>query len=206
MLKEFVIAGILVSGIALVIALAVKSRFWPELLKTTTMIGVIFLAATGPHSTTHTWVLAALMASAVGDVMLIIPGHFLQGLLGFLVSHLLYVVAFGGRWNLGPADLAIIAGLGTVAALVYRAVRPKVLEAGGPKLVLAVVAYMAAISLMVWRALVSGNPLMAAGGVLFFTSDGILAVSRFGHPFRWADYCIWAAYFGAQFCFALSVA
>lgn len=205
-LKEFVTAGILVSGIALVVALLLKSRFWPELLKTTTMILVIFLAATGQHTTTQLWVLAALMASAVGDVMLIIPGHFLQGLFAFLVSHLLYVVAFGGPWRLGPADVAIIAALGTTAALVFRAVRPKMLEVGGTKLLVSVVAYMAAISLMTWRALATGNPLMMAGGALFLTSDSILAVSRFGHPFRWADYGIWASYFGAQFCFALSVA
>jgi uncharacterized membrane protein YhhN len=65
---------------------------------------------------------------------------------------------------------------------------------------------MVAISLMVWRALASGNPLMMAGGVLFLTSDSILALRNFGRPFRWADYAVWVTYFVAQFCFALSVA
>lgn len=205
MLRELVSGGILVSGLGLVAALVLKSRFWPELLKTTTMGLVMFLAATGAHSSLQLWILAALMASAVGDVMLIIPGHFKQGLFAFLAAHLIYVVAFGGRWSLDPVDLAILAVLACAAALVFRSVRTKVLDAGGQGLLAAVVAYMLAISLMVWRALVSGNPLLMAGGVLFLTSDAILAVSRFGRPFKWADYAIWATYFGAQFCFALRV-
>lgn len=206
MLKEFVTAAILVSGIALVLSLLIKNRFWPELLKTTTMVLVIFLAATGPRTPTQLWILGALMASAVGDVMLILPGHFQQGLWAFLAAHLLYVVGLGGRWTLGPTDVAILAVLFCSSALVFRAVRAKVLEVGGTWLLSAVVAYATAISLMTWRALTSGNPLQMAAGVLFLTSDSILALRNFGRPFRWADYAVWASYFGAQFCFALSVA
>lgn len=205
-LKEFVSAGILVSATALAVALVLKNRFWPELLKTVTMVLVIFLAATGPHSSTQLWILAALMASAVGDVMLLLPGHFVQGLLAFLTAHLLYVVGFGGRWDLGLADLALIAALGCAATLVFRVVRPKVKEVGGRGLLASVVAYMAAISLMVWRAFSTGNPLLMAGGVLFLTSDSILALNRFGRSIPWANYAVWASYFGAQFCLALSVA
>ena len=46
------------------------------------------------RSAVRPWLVAALVASLVGDVLLLPPGRFVPGLLAFLVAHLAYVVAF----------------------------------------------------------------------------------------------------------------
>lgn len=172
------------------------------------------------YDTTYSWlVLAGLVLSLVGDVMLI-PQHnpraFLIGLVAFLVAHLTYISAFihlqtlfaAGTSARGEAFSAV--GLVLVGALVYRYLRPGLGRMRRP-----VVAYIFVISVMVHRALaiawvhpgpVTQPALIALGALLFYVSDAILAINRFRLKGQMAHYKVWnlSTYYSGQLLIALS--
>lgn len=173
---------------------------WPKLMylaKPATVIALLawFWGATGLAGQGG-WFAAGLVFSLLGDIFLMLPGNlFLWGLISFLLAHAAYISAFN------PVLPPVTLGLGAAAALVLAVdliFFPRLLadvahQPKGSKLRWGVLAYATALSLMLLSALSTffrpGWPVAAAafaalGGLLFFSSDTILAYDRFSTPIR----------------------
>ena len=159
---------------------------------------------------------AGLLLSLVGDVALLWPQQgFLPGLVAFLLAHLAYLWAFTRGVQLAAWPQAFVA-YGAVAAAVLAWLWPGI-PGGlrGP-----VVAYvlclaaMAAQTASAWRTArhtgYSGDRRRlagaAVGGLLFLTSDALLAANRFHAPVPLAALWILATYWAAQWLIASALA
>ena len=142
----------------------------------------------------HDWFVAALVCSLAGDVLLMLPREqFAAGLSAFLVAHVCFVAGF---WTRGPglvafgaALVAVTVVIGSLGARILPAVRDR-----DRALVIPVAAYMAVIGVMVATAVAVGNPLAAAGAVLFAASDSMIAWDRFVGEFAAAGVLIMVTY------------
>jgi uncharacterized membrane protein YhhN len=161
------------------------------------LIGVA-LAMHPENADVRPWIVAALVFSLAGDVFLMVPGDlFVFGLSSFLLAHVAYVVAF--RVEGGSAAALAVSAVVVAAAIVVIARRVLAgVKGGEPALVGPVVAYVAVIGAMGACALATGNPLFAAGAVLFMTSDSLIAWNRFVQPLSWAPLAIIVTYHLAQ--------
>lgn len=129
------------------------------------------------------WVLAALVLSFLGDVLLIPrepPLVFRAGLLSFLLGHLAFAVAFAARGLAAPGPvMAAAAAAGLVGFRLMRWLRPHLPD----DMVLPVVAYVVVISSMLVLAcgatLSSGDARIAIGASMFYLSDLAVARDRF---------------------------
>jgi uncharacterized membrane protein YhhN len=157
------------------------------------------------------FVLAAFLMSVAGDVLLAWPMEqsLKLGLAAFLAAQLLYAAAFIARYGLSPWDLAIF-GILAAAALLLMLGLPKLMEGN---LRVPVVIYALALSAMAAKA-VSGIYIAgglaawfgAAGGLLFYASDVILAFDKFsGGPPRVLQGFNLAVYYLGQGLLALSL-
>jgi len=126
--------------------------------------------------------LAALVLSLVGDVLLIGTRSFPVGLVAFLAAHGAYAAAFAalrplGAWPVAPLlAIAAASGLALVWLWPYLA---------GMRLPVA--AYVGVMSVMVWGAVaVTGGGAaptrLAVGALLFYVSDLAVARHRFVAP------------------------
>gem|GEM_PF-376792 len=195
---------------------ALELREWHLLFKPLALIFAIASVAisayqqraggTFDHQSASTrLLLCALAGSLAGDVLLMLPGLFLPGLVAFLLAHLAYLTLFrqGVPWPWQGARGALLAvlafGAGMYAFLVQGG-----LPAG---LRLPVAAYVLAIALMAAQALarharlrgqVPGTLAVAVGAVLFMLSDTLLAINRFVQPLPWSQVWVLSTYFAAQ--------
>jgi sterol desaturase/sphingolipid hydroxylase (fatty acid hydroxylase superfamily)/uncharacterized membrane protein YhhN len=171
---------------------------------------VMALAATWAwRAGASAWLVGALLASMAGDVALMFPGGFLAGLGSFLLAHLMYLMLFSrtvGRravgWLPRRGPLLWVAAYG----LAMGAVLWPHLPAG---LRVPVAVYVAVICLMGAQALGRASVLrdgaartVAAGAVLFMTSDTLLAVNRFVAPLPLAALWVLSTYFAGQLLIA----
>lgn len=145
-------------------------------------------------------VVFGLAFCAVGDLVLEL-GHFVPGLLAFLVGHLGYVAAFVGETR----EPRAVHGLPFAA---WGAGAMSFLWAGLGPLAVPVCVYTATICVMMWRAtamLSRARPwatAIAAGAIVFAVSDTLIAVNKFHAPFPGARVAILALYWGGQLLIA----
>lgn len=152
------------------------------------------------------WIIAALVFSWLGDVLLMFqqeqPIFFLLGLSAFLIAHIFYIIFFHqvrineqvkSRWWLA----AIV--------VVYYAVLMVVLYPKLGDMKVPVPVYGIVISFMLLLALhmlyiknSKAGQLMMAGAVLFILSDSVLAINKFYQPFEAAGLVIMLTYGMAQ--------
>jgi uncharacterized membrane protein YhhN len=144
--------------------------------------------------------LAALLLCLAGDVLLMLPGLFIPGLVSFLCAHLCYLALFrhGQRWF--PSGTAL-AGTLAAAIVMYAILFPHL----GPVLKVAVAAYALVIALMAAQAIGRATVLrdanavaVAIGSGLFMLSDALLAIDRFAQPLPLAPFLVLATYYAAQ--------
>ena len=157
------------------------------------------------------WVSAGLVLSLAGDVFLMWPQGFLPGLVSFLLAHLAYIVAFTRSVRFAARPLAF-AVYGLVAAALLSQLWPGVPPAlRGPVLAYVVcLASMAAQAGVLWLAArgTAAEALArsaALGGVLFMSSDALLAFNKFNAPVPLAGLWILATYWLAQGLIAASL-
>jgi uncharacterized membrane protein YhhN len=177
--------------------------------KPLTMVLIIAIARLGaepPSIRYRRLVVAGLLFSLGGDVLLMLPGdYFLYGLSSFLVAQIFYILAFssvGGFYrSWWAAALFALFGLG-VMWLLWPNLGPMRLPA---------LAYVVAILVMAWQAMGQwrqtgrSRALLAFVGALFFVlSDTALALNRFGFSFEAAPLVVLSTYFSAQWLIALS--
>ena len=158
------------------------------------------------------WILAGLVLSLIGDVLLIprdAKHSFLAGLVSFLLGHVAYTGAFALR-GLDPIATAIGAlPVAAASLLALRYLWPHV-QAKAPKLQRPVLAYMVVISTMLVCAAGASaraaDPLMLLGAIAFYVSD--LAVARQRFVAQEFSNKLWGLplYFGAQLLLAASIA
>ena len=172
------------------------------------MVALIGVALTlhPVHADRRDWFMAALVLSMLGDVFLMLPRDlFVAGLASFLLAHIAYVVGLrlhgGSNTGWALAGLAVVALDAVLARPVLGAVRRRHPELLGP-----VTAYVVVISTMVAAALATGTALAAAGAVLFFASDTLIAWNRFVRPKAWGPLAIIVTYHLGQAGLVLSLA
>jgi uncharacterized membrane protein YhhN len=137
-----------------------------------------------------------LILSALGDLLLEVPGHFVAGLAAFLCAHLAYTAAFLRDERRLRPERALPFALWLLAAFAW--VRPGLGEMTVP-----VVAYMLAIGGMMWRAAARwgdhpGATAALLGAILFGLSDTLIAIDRFRAPLPGAPFAIILLYWAGQ--------
>jgi len=152
-------------------------------------------------------IVLGLIASLVGDVLLMLPANrLMQGLFSFLIAHVFYAAAFTFEGN-GAAPIWYIAPFVLYGAVVLWRLWP---DLGSMRI--AVLIYVATILFMAWQAANrwietedEGAFLALMGAYLFVMSDSALAVERFKGRFRAAPFWVLSTYFAAQLLIAMSV-
>lgn len=148
-------------------------------------------------------VLAALLLSLVGDVLLIPKSKaaFKGGIAAFLLAHVAYIVAFFAHGtSLSIAALPLLV-LVPAAALVLRVLYSKVPQ----NLKIPVLSYIVVISAMVAVSVGTQNPTIIAGAIIFYFSDLCVARERFLAPGFVNKAIGLPLYFGAQLIFAATI-
>jgi alkylglycerol monooxygenase len=161
------------------------------------VLAVAFVIQRGrPHWT----LVAALVFSLGGDVLLMLPGQFIPGLVSFLAAHLCYIALFRRDAPWFASRKALLATLGA-AALMYSVLFPHL----GPVLKVAVAAYAVVIALMAAQAIGRATVMcdaassgVAVGAVFFMLSDSILAINKFALPLPMSEFAILSTYYAAQ--------
>lgn len=160
-------------------------------------------------------VLGALTFSLAGDVFLMLPRNlFVAGLASFLGAHIAYIVALQPS---APAREPLVIGtllvLLIVGALFYAQIRKGLVRKGMARLVPPVLLYLIVISQMVASAVANNAEprfpqpqamVGAAGALLFYSSDALIAWTRFVTEIRWAPVVIHVSYHLAQIGLVLS--
>ena len=157
--------------------------------------------ATRQASTGKIWLLAALVGSLAGDVLLMFEGYFIPGLVSFLLAHVAYMALLRRDVPWFPSRGALAATL-VVGAAMYA-----FLWFGGLPAALRapVAAYVSVISLMVAQAIGRASALrspaswlVAAGASLFMLSDSLLATNKFVLSLPMAQFWVLGSYYAAQ--------
>ena len=176
-------------------------------LTTALIIVVALVGGEGLFTSRYqTYILLGLVASLAGDVLLMFPARFTQGLAAFLIAHLFYIAAFTlagtGRTTLLYAIPFIAYG----AMMLWR-LWPTL---GAMKIPVTV--YIGVILIMAWQAANrwletrdTAGALALFGAYLFVASDAVLAGDRFRGRIRYAPFWVLSTYFAAQLLIALSI-
>lgn len=146
--------------------------------------------------------IAALLASLAGDVLLMLGGRFIPGLLSFLLAHLAYLALFrrsGVPWFGQRLSLAVLLAYGAAMyVFLWRGGLPSALHVPVAAYVL-VIALMAAQAWARQAVLRDRAALQVALGACFFVlSDTLLATNRFVQPLPWAQAWVLSTYYAAQ--------
>ena len=150
---------------------------------------------------------AGLVFSIAGDIFLTLPQeYFARGILSFAATHALYLFAFAAAAGIAlvhPPTLVFLAVALALVALIWRGVEPS--------LRIPVLAYTMLITAMVTQAAgasivmrTTRTTLAAAGALLFFVSDAVLAIDRFRLPLAPARAVVLSTYWLGQLLIALS--
>jgi alkylglycerol monooxygenase len=222
--------GRLSLGLALMLWVAILATVssamgWMQvhyLAKPLVMIIAIILIATYVHNTGTTalnasqksvllastsvpyLLVAALCFSLIGDVLLMLGGYFVFGLVAFLCAHLAYIALFKQSVRWFPHRGALVATLAygaSMYAFTYSHL-PDTLK-------LPVAAYVLVIALMGAQALGRASVLrdtpsrtVAIGALFFMLSDTLLAINRFVQPLPVSALWVLSSYYVAQILIA----
>lgn len=177
--------ALVVVGLALLTAAERRRRRTLEVVgKSLASLGFLALGwsrlRTG--STADAYLVLGLALCLGGDLLLLARRLFVAGLVAFLLGHLAYLAAFHALLPARDWPLALAAPAVSASALAAAWLWPHL-----GRMRPAVLAYIAAITAMVWGALASAHAgalpaTAAAGAVLFYLSDLAVARRRFIAP------------------------
>jgi uncharacterized membrane protein YhhN len=152
----------------------------------------------------------ALLFCWAGDVLLLFQGElfFIMGLISFLIGHVLYILCYRqfqysdkSKELLGPQKVRfslpfILIGTGLVVILF-----PVLGDLKIPVMIYALVLALMVINALLRYGRTSTKSFLFVflGAILFMTSDSMLAINRFLHPFSTAGTLIMITYCLAQF-------
>lgn len=160
------------------------------------------------HTFLYTFIVSGLIFGLIGDILLLFPTLFLQGLIAFLIGHALYFVGFTLMvpWVMHPYLLGgIITVLLAYVAVLTHSFRSK---PKGRKFLVPILVYSFILACMLITAinfdLAAGRdyPYVAVGAFLFAISDSILAWDMFFKEIPYASGMILTTYYLAQMLIA----
>jgi uncharacterized membrane protein YhhN len=169
---------------------------------------VVLSMIDGGVSTYRILVLTALVFSIVADTMLMVVEVSLlqQGIVYFLLSHVMYIAAFSLEYDFRGWNMAVASILLVLLAMFYRGIRGTV-----GKLRIPILIYAAVLCTMLFFALSYFNQeisrksvFIIVGALLFVISDFLLAYLSFIRPHKQESVIVWAVYAPAQLLLALS--
>jgi uncharacterized membrane protein YhhN len=179
------------------------------IFKPLTMVFIILIAVLAkdpPSGRYKIAIIAGLIFSMIGDVLLSLPMDvFVIGVFSFLIAQLIYTYAFrvGRSFRLRFLPLLPFAVYGILIFVI--------LLPGLNAMTLPVAAYVIVIMVMAWQAWDQWDDkrtqwalLAFIGAVLFVVSDSLLAINKFGEPFLAARALTLTTYFSAQWLIANS--
>jgi uncharacterized membrane protein YhhN len=165
------------------------------------------------------WFGLGLVFSLAGDIFLMLPEErFIPGLVAFLLAHVAYIIGFN---QIPPpltlASLVVLLVVALPAVQIFRRLRDGLARLGKTRLQLPVLLYSLVIGLMLVSALLtlvqpdeiwSPGPalLAAAGALLFFLSDTLLAWNKFIAPLPGGRTLVHMTYHLGQYALILGVA
>jgi uncharacterized membrane protein YhhN len=202
-------------------------KFFSKPLLMIVLVAFYAQAVKGAWNKMHTLIATAFVFSWIGDVALMFvgdgelmgiprnPNYFLAGLVGFLVTHVLYAIAFADVTNkkataLLPKRFWVMVPLLIYMVALLSMLVPNIIatELTKPFLV-PVLVYSTAIATMVVFAInrykrVSDKSfaLVFAGALLFMFSDSLIAINKFMHPFATSGIFIMFLYTAGQYLIA----
>ncbi|WP_088012599.1 lysoplasmalogenase [Gottfriedia acidiceleris] len=157
-----------------------------------------------PYQSTkyRTLILIGLIFCMVGDGTLI---WFVIGLSAFLIGHLFYSAGFISGWKFSIYRVLAIIPIAIYAFFLCSNLVNSLNESGKDNLVIPVIAYSVAISMMVFTAVMTGNKWAILGSLLFIISDSILSWDLFVESIKYGHELIMITYYSAQFLIAKSI-
>ena len=194
------------------IALETIGQVWPGLISKALIIPILFLIyfryVRNNVNHFHTMILAALVFSWCGDVLLQLTRFnelfFLAGLGSFLLAQVMYLIAF-----FSTPGKNIITGSGSWILLIvaaYGAVLIYYLWDGLGDMKIPVLIYAMVILTMLSAAIDRKGKvnrisflLVLYGAILFVMSDSMIAINKFRYPFDLANIAIMLTYITAQY-------
>jgi uncharacterized membrane protein YhhN len=177
------------------------------IFKPATTILILCIALQAANSHYKIFIVVGLIFALMGDIFLMLPSdQFLAGLICFLLTHICYIIAFRSDSRFGhplwPYFLFAVVGIS-----IFLILSPGVQA----KMEFPVAIYASALCLMAAQAFVRNlqkrsrdSLYAAAGAVLFFISDSVLAYDRFIFVYIASQAIILATYYAAQYLIALS--
>lgn len=187
-------AGLYLVGLAL-------DQFWLKLLSKPWPVLALALAVwILADRRNGRWITAGLIAGAIGDVCLALPGGFLAGMLAFAVGHGCYVAGFL-RWS-RQGTLSLLPPV-----IVFSALGLLLMWPGAGSFRIPLLIYVAVITLMIWRAAACAVAPEAdllrrwgafAGAALFAFSDMLIGLNRFHAPLEGSAHVIILTYWSGQ--------
>ncbi|MEE9328715.1 MAG: lysoplasmalogenase [Parvularculaceae bacterium] len=169
-------------------------------LKALPALSLAFWVWRSPDSRVRLALIAALLLSALGDILLaFIPrgsDTFVAGLSAFLIAHLLFSMAFLRAPNRQPRPVYLIVFIVLLSATTAGLLVPKLGSMAGPVLV-----YSAIITLMTIASVRYGQLMAMAGALTFMVSDSLIAFNTFvlADPALSVRYLIMLTYYAALF-------
>jgi uncharacterized membrane protein YhhN len=175
------------------------------------LLAYFLSAAGGTRSSLRFFIIAALLFSWLGDVLLMFDrlssSYFLFGLVSFLIAHIFYILFFA---RVKKAENIKLKPVLLVAVLIYYAGLIWLLYPHLAEMKIPVMVYGAVISTMFLLALhmpglqnKEAGKLMMAGALFFVISDSLLAINKFYQPFSYAGILIMLTYGLAQWLITL---
>lgn len=147
-------------------------------------------------------ILLGLIFCMIGDGTLI---WFVIGLSAFLIGHLFYATGFISGWKFSIYRVLSIIPIAVYAYFLCSNLVSSLNESGQENLVIPVIAYSVAISMMVFTAIMTGNKWAILGSLLFIISDSILSWDLFVESVKFGHELIMITYYSAQFLIAKSI-
>lgn len=200
------VLAVLVVG-ALAVFSAERDLKWLHVPTKPLTTALLALIVGWPRTRLAVWVDVGIALSVVGDIALLGTGKgaFLAGLGAFLLAHLAFGAAFAGVavWSPGVVVVALVVIVATT--LILRAIRGGTAGLRGPTIAYGVV--ISAMVIAAWATLggpLPTAPLAAGGAVLFYASDGSLALNKFRRPIPHAAFLTLGLYWIGQIGIALA--
>ena len=147
-------------------------------------------------------IIAGLFFCMLGDGLL---HWFIIGLSFFLIGHLIYIAGFLKDWKFSKIRSLSIIPLLTFDLIIGHKLITTLQQTGKDELMIPVMFYIAAISIMAWAAIMTGNKFAIFGSLLFMISDTVLSWNMFIAEVPYSHFIIMSTYYTAQYCIASSI-
>ena len=147
-------------------------------------------------------IITGLIFCMLGDGLL---HWFIIGLSFFLIGHIIYIAGFLKQYTFSKLRLSSIVPLLAFDFIIGNKLIDTLQQTGKDELMIPVMLYIAAISIMAWAAFMTGNLYAICGSILFMISDTILSWNMFIAEVPYSHFLIMSTYYSAQFLIATSI-